>query len=395
MDVGTKRANPMNYQWSGPSEMSNPKKQQIDPKRIRLLVLGEYAGMMIGRAGENMKRLRYKYNVTMHGLGQNKGGEVMVLDVVGERHAALEAIGELLPTCPQSWFASGKEKRFHEVNVLVDTNIVGILIGKGGSRYKEISAEIGMQFKIYPDVLPGSDERVLSFGDNNIPVIINGLAKCLSVLDTANAADRETKLFDPSTQKLPPRVMAQSEQKFNNPSQQMPHPSQFQNPEFQNRFQNQFPNQLQNQNQFPNQLQNQNQLLNQSQNQQLQNPLGQNLSVNPALNNIAKLLVDQRNMKTSSGRDTSRDFGFVKTKTTLKICHGLCGIIIGAGGKNINYIKEMSGAGIEMSKPEGNGKEQERTVTMTGTQYQIQIAEQLMASCIRMSNSKREMESQQ
>ena len=108
--------------------------------------------------------------------------------------------------------------------------------------------------------------------------------------------------------------------------------------------------------------------------------------------NIAALLVAQRNLKQQKGFDPSWDFGSVQTTTTLTLSNELCGAIIGKGGQNIRYVKQVSGATIDMTKADGDS---ERTVTMSGTQDQITVAEQLMNQCIRSSKRGNQQQQQQ
>ena len=227
---------------------------------------------------------------------------------------------------------------------------------------------------MHPTPLPGSDERVVAVSDHNVPVLIAALTKILNVLDQSTE-DSDTKFFDPTTQTLPKPVKSQEE------SLQFPR-LQSSTPQFQNRenpkLQNQGNPQLQDQGnrQFQDQWSPP-----QLQNKGLDMAEGLSQCEPPALNQIAAMLVEERDRQTSNGEDASNDMGFAKTTTILTISDRLCGLVMGTEGRNISYIKQMSGATIEFSEPRFD--HQERTVVMSGTQYQIQIAQQLIASCIR------------
>merc|ERR1712183_497301 len=108
--------------------------------------------------------------------------------------------------------------------------------------------------------------------------------------------------------------------------------------------------------------------------------------------NIAALLVNQRNMKEQMGFDPSIDFGSIQTVTTLTLSNEMCGAIIGKGGQNIRYVKQVSCAQIDMSKSDGDT---ERKITLTGTQDQIQVAELLMAQCVKSSKLGGQQQQQQ
>jgi transcription antitermination factor NusA-like protein len=108
--------------------------------------------------------------------------------------------------------------------------------------------------------------------------------------------------------------------------------------------------------------------------------------------NIAVLLVAQRNQKQQNGFDPALDFGSVQTVTTLRVSNELCGVIIGMGGRNIRYIKQVSGAQIDFKKCDDN---EDRVLTMHGTQDQIQVAEQLMAQCVKADKRNGQRQQQQ
>ena len=57
--------------------------------------------------------------------------------------------------------------------------------------------------------------------------------------------------------------------------------------------------------------------------------------------NVATILMEQKQRREASGLDLSKDFGLVETTTTLVIANELCGIIIGKVGMNIRYIKQV------------------------------------------------------
>merc|ERR1712142_243824 len=124
--------------------------------------------------------------------------------------------------------------------------------------------------------------------------------------------------------------------------------------------------------------------------------IGQSALAAPAVDekNVAAILVQQRQLREQSGIDMSKDFGSVETVTTLSISNELCGVVIGQGGSNIKYIKQVSGAKVEIPRSE-KGSNEKRTITLTGTQDQIQIAEQLMAQCIRAGNQQQQQRQQQ
>jgi len=96
------------------------------------------------------------------------------------------------------------------------------------------------------------------------------------------------------------------------------------------------------------------------------------------------LIANKDNQRTP--RDPTSDFGMVETVTTLTVPNDMCGAIIGKGGNNIRQVRMSSGAKIDFTKNEPGSKE-DRVITLSGTQDQIQIAEQLMSQFVKSSNN--------
>jgi len=325
-EVGTKRTN---YEYPT-DETDVQKKSRHDGDKLRLLVLGRYAGTMIGKAGENFIRLREKYNVKITGLSSRANERVLQLD--GPRAECLGIVKELLPLCSVGRYPAGNSKWPYEVNLLANTDAVGLLIGKGGTRIREISEQTGVRMKVYPECLPASNERVIALGGEDVDVMVQGMETVLGHIDAAPNRSK-TIFFHPD--KLNGKQLDSDLLGKTGPAAGSTGAVQM----------------------------------------EMIAPIVRDNT------NIAAILVAQRNLKEQSGIDTSFDFGSVKTVTTLTLSTDMCGYIIGKGGNNIRYIKQVSGATIDSTKDDGG----ERTITINGTQDQVQVAEQLMAQCVKAS----------
>jgi len=321
-----------------------------DAEKLRLLVLGRYAGILIGKGGENFKRLRETYGVKITGLSSRANERVIQLD--GPRADCLSIVKELMPLCPVGRYSpSSSGKSTFEVNVLANTDLVGSLIGKGGSKIREITEQTGTKLRVYQECLPNSNERVIALGGEEEDVVVQGLDTIFKILDNAPKRSPTVYFHPDKTAELLGKGAGN-----NTPGMPMPpgghtpgmpggHPSQEPHP-----------------------------------------PQTEAIDTS----NIAVLLVAQRNQKHQKGFDASLDFGSVQTVTTLTLSNKMCGPIIGKGGENIRYIKQVSGANISTKKCEDSD---DRILTMTGTQDQIQVAEQLMEQCV--SADKRHSHNQQ
>jgi heterogeneous nuclear ribonucleoprotein K len=376
----SKRSNDgSNYEWEGGDGAEGQKRPRgQDGERVRLLVLGRYAGPLIGRGGENLKRLREQYNVKITGL--NSRANERVLQILGPRADSLAIVKELLPQCPEARFsASGHGKCTFEVNVLAHTDSVGALIGKGGSRMKEITEEAGIKLKVYPECLPNSNERVVAIGGDNEDTICKGVLTILNVLD--NSPPRTPSHFFNPEHAEPTKNNNMNHNNMNNNNMNIPVGNN------RNMGSNNLNNNLNN-------LPNNNMNFNNLNNMMAQLPSLQPSAPAAADQNVAAILMEQKQRREASGMDLTKDFGSVETTTTVTLPNELCGVIIGKGGTNIRYIKQVSGARVETSKGEP-GSTEKRTISLSGTQDQVQIAEQLMAQCIRSNNNNNPQQQQQ
>jgi len=345
VEVGSKRTN---YEFTADEhDADGQKKPRPDGDKLRLLVLGRYAGSLIGKGGENFQRLREKYNVKITGLSSRANERVVQLD--GPRSDCLGIVSELLPLCPIGRYPSGSGKNTFEVNILANTDAVGMLIGKGGTKIKEIKEQTNTKINVYPECLPNSNERVVALGGENEEVVVKGMEFVLGILDSAPRRSA-TVFFRPDQlegkQLSIPDISGKGMGATNTT------------------------------NTLPTVSNNNNNNNNKGSSPQLPN------NNQSDIQNIAALLVAQRNTKQQNGFDATFDFGSAETVTTLTLNNDICGAIIGQGGQNIRYIKEVSGAQVDMTKSDGGS---DRTLTMRGNQDQIQIAEQLMAQCVRAS----------
>lgn len=83
----------------------------------------------------------------------------------------------------------------------------------------------------------------------------------------------------------------------------------------------------------------------------------------------------------SGGRGSFNDMGGPVITTQVTIPKDLAGSIIGKGGQRIKQIRHESGASIKIDEPlEGS---EDRIITITGTQDQIQNAQYLLQNSVK------------
>lgn len=324
VEVGTKR-----YASYGTGE-SNKKPRQGGIK-LRLLIKGNYAGALIGKGGENFKRLREQYGVKITGLSTR--AEDRVLQLEGDKGDCASIIKDLLPLCPDASFVAQANRSPVELNLLVNTSQVGLVIGKAGAKLKEIREESGGHIKVYPDCLPNSNERVVALGGEDEVMVLVALDMVLSTLD-GNVPNTPTAYYDPANTQINPLAGSQIGQ------------------------------------------------------QQQAKGGHTNTNNRDAVSlDVAKLLIARLDMKQRNPLPAANDFGQVPTVTVLTVPNLMVGAIIGRSGMNIKQIRMSSGAEIDFSKNESGDQSADRVITITGTQDQIQIAEVLMAQFVGASKN--------
>lgn len=327
-EVGTKRSK----KKSAAVADDSPKKIKPDVSKIRVLIKGNYTGALIGKGGENFKRLREEYGVKITGLSSRAPERVLQLD--GARDKCFKILEGLIPSCPEAPFTSQGIRCPVEMNILVNTEILGLIIGKGGAKVKEISEQNGGHLKIYSECLPNSNERVVAIGGDTESIVMSTLDTVLSVLDNTNI---------------------KSQTLYYNPSNITP-------------------------SQINGQLSQQTTLLTTA-----ATIAAQDVELASGMD-IAQLLIASKDLKKINPTDPTYDFGKVITVTTLTVTNEMCGAIIGKGGMNVRNIRMSSGAKVDFTQGDSENKT-ERVVTLTGTQDQIQIAQQLMGQYVRTSTN--------
>jgi len=348
MELGMKRS-------AGDDNDDDMKRSRQDMSKVRLLVLGRYCGGLIGKGGENFKRLRESYSVRITGL--NSRANERVLNIEGEDENCLQVIRELLPSCPDARYAASSGNDAMVLNLLANTDAVGMLIGKGGAKMKEIGSEAGCRLKIYPKCLPMSNERVVAIGGDTEDAIIKGATLALEILGKSKLRSPPVYFNPENVSNADVLAMDLANNSGGGGAGGFHGP-----PANNNGMMPQRP---------PQQVSN------------IQPPQG-----NPLDTNIAMMLIAQRELKQNNPVDPKIDFSSVPTSTTLTLSNEMCGAIIGKGGQNIKFTRNMSGAKIDFTKnaPSEDGSVS-RTITITGTQEQVRIAEELMNQCVRGSEN--------
>jgi len=245
---------------------------------------GQECGPIVGRGGENLSRLRREYGIDV----QMPPGRTVdrVFMIMGSLESCLCAVKDVLQFTQRAPFpVGGKSGNEVEVNILVETGLVGHILGKSGSKIREIREQSETHMKVYQECLPQSNERVVAVGCQQPEQIV----KCLQLVYTVLSSVERTSSTAPCYYQpgnIGNTVVAMSTE----------YPSK----------------------------------------RQTSQPLANNTPV-------------VSGESVSVGVAVASDFLNALTETKITVTNDMCGAIIGKGGWNVSNIRNVSGALITFS----------------------------------------------
>ncbi|VDN90319.1 unnamed protein product [Brugia pahangi] len=168
---------------------------------LRLLVSSRGAGGIIGKGGENIKRLRSEYdaNVTV----PDSQTPERIATIVATVENVLAIVTEIIPKLDDRTLQSRESdlNRPIELRVLVHSSHAGAVIGRQGSKIKEMKEELGVQMKVFAQCPPQSTERVVSIkgAPDKILACVNHIMNMLKEIPIKGVTKPyESMFYDPS-----------------------------------------------------------------------------------------------------------------------------------------------------------------------------------------------------
>ena len=155
----------------GPFDGPN-KRPRGDKYEVRLLIPSKVAGSIIGKAGANIQKLRSDNNASVR--VPDCPGPERVMTIEADNDSTLVAVIEQsLPLMTDEAVShrrntgnnaagSNSNEAHLEVRLLVHQSVVGGIIGKGGSKIKEIRDASGANIKVYQQAAPQSTDRCVA-----------------------------------------------------------------------------------------------------------------------------------------------------------------------------------------------------------------------------------------
>uniref|UniRef100_A0A2K6EVB6 Poly(rC) binding protein 3 n=1 Tax=Propithecus coquereli TaxID=379532 RepID=A0A2K6EVB6_PROCO len=284
---------------------------------IRLLMHGKEVGSIIGKKGETVKKMREESAARIN-ISEGNCPE-RIVTITGPTDAIFKAFAMIAYKFEEDIINSmsnspATSKPPVTLRLVVPASQCGSLIGKGGSKIKEIRESTGAQVQVAGDMLPNSTERAVTISGTPDAIIQCVKQICVVMLE-AYTIQGQYAIPHPDLTKLHQLAM-----------QQTPFP-----------------------------------------------PLGQ---TNPAFPGEKLPLHSSEEAQNLMGQSSGLDASPPASTHELTIPNDLIGCIIGRQGTKINEIRQMSGAQIKIANAtEGSS---ERQITITGTPANISLAQYLI-----------------
>ncbi|KAL6873216.1 hypothetical protein J3F83DRAFT_760197 [Trichoderma novae-zelandiae] len=130
---------------------------------IRAVISSPEAATIIGKGGENVSNIRKMSNAKCTVSDYQKGAVERILTVSGIVDAVAKAFGLIIRTLNNEPLseASTASSKTYPLRLLIPHILIGSIIGKGGSRIREIQDASGARLNASDSCLPMSSERSL------------------------------------------------------------------------------------------------------------------------------------------------------------------------------------------------------------------------------------------
>ncbi|XP_034417314.1 poly(rC)-binding protein 3 isoform X1 [Cyclopterus lumpus] len=291
---------------------------------IRLLMHGKEVGSIIGKKGETVKKMREESGARIN-ISEGSCPE-RIVTITGPTDTIFKAFAMIAYKFEEDIINSmsnspATSKPPVTLRLVVPASQCGSLIGKGGSKIKEMRESTGAQVQVAGDMLPNSTERAVTI--SGTPEAIIQCVKQICVVMLESPPKGATIPYRPKPAASTPVIFSGGQAYTIQGQYAIPHPDQLTK-------------------------------LHQLAMQQTPfTPLGQTTPAFPGL-----------------------DASPPASTHELTIPNDLIGCIIGRQGTKINEIRQMSGAQIKIANAmEGSS---ERQITITGTPANISLAQYLI-----------------
>jgi len=187
MSSGEKRS----YDQEDNDKPSNKRSRGSNDQDLRLLLASKNAGAVIGKGGDNIKRLRSEYNASVTIPDSNSPERV--LNISADIGTISKLLTDIIPRLDD---VKGDEPDHKcELKMLVHQSQAGAVIGRQGNTIKQIREETSSEVRVFKECCPLSYDRIVNI-KGTIPVAVDCVMKIFEVLESAPVKGPEKK-YDP------------------------------------------------------------------------------------------------------------------------------------------------------------------------------------------------------
>jgi len=149
------------------------KRHRGDKFEVRLLVPSKCAGSIIGKGGQNIQKLRTEFNANIR-VPDCPGPERVMTIHADEPEVVANVLEQTIPVLTEEVARSGGnapppknadgggDANMLETRLLIHQSIVGGIIGRAGFKIKEIRDASGANIKVYQTCAPQSTDRCVA-----------------------------------------------------------------------------------------------------------------------------------------------------------------------------------------------------------------------------------------
>ncbi|KAK9464792.1 hypothetical protein V1512DRAFT_278044 [Lipomyces arxii] len=165
---------------------------------LRCLVSNREAAALIGKKGENVSQIRQSANVKCTFSDNVKGASERIVTLTGTVQNVAQACGMLVRTIFNEPPEQADDSKIYNLRTILPHESLGPIIGKSGSRLKEIRESSGAKLTVSDTMLPLSTERTMLIHGNADSIQQAAEMICQHVVDHAvQIAAAHTVLYNP------------------------------------------------------------------------------------------------------------------------------------------------------------------------------------------------------
>ena len=146
------------------------KRSRRGDEEVRILIPSKVAGAIIGKGGQNITKLRsqYKASITV----PDCPGPERMLTLSSDLDTVCNIVSDVVPNLEENGGRINGDEL--DLRMMIHQSQAGCVIGKGGSKIKEIRDKTGARIKIFSNCAPQSTDRVIQ--------IIGQSSKCIDTI---------------------------------------------------------------------------------------------------------------------------------------------------------------------------------------------------------------------